>query len=114
MYRYEKIKDFREASPRGRSDGVKIAYRVHGLDPKIFKGLKLEVVMVNGCWSFNEETTGNPIMPASWSGGWTNKNRAGAIALLGDYLSRLSPKAWSVVQSMLDYPLSHLPAVPKP
>ena len=81
-------------------------YRVEGLDNSIFRGLQVAVVKYGERWHAYEATTGGSITPSSWSGGLSNKTRAGVIQIVSHYLSNAPQTMWDRVQAEIDYDLS--------
>lgn len=81
-------------------------YRVRGLDPKIFRGLRVVVARRNNGWFAYEASTGICITPPSWAGGLSNKTRAGILQILSYFLSGISESGWARLQEKLNYQLS--------
>lgn len=86
------------------SYGLK-GYRVRGLDPKIFKGLRVIVVRQSSGWFAYEASTGVSLTPPSWAGGLSNKTRAGIIQILSCFLLSVSESGWARLQEKLNYKL---------
>ena len=55
-------------------DGAAVkGYTVDGLDPRVYRGLRVVLVKRRG-WSAYEATTGLSMMPSSWVGGFSNSD----------------------------------------
>ena len=86
-------------------DGAKVkGYTVDGLDPQIYRGLRVVLVKHRG-WSAHEATTGLSMMPSSWVGGFSNQTRQGALQILTHFLSTAPQSGWQAIQERLDYEL---------
>ena len=75
-----------------------------GLDPQIYRGLRVVLVKHLG-WSAYEATTGLSMMPGSWAGGFSNKTRQGALQIVANFLSTAPQSGWQAIQERLDYEL---------
>ena len=79
-------------------------YGVTGLDPRVYRGLRVVVVKHRG-WNAYEATTGLPMSPTSWVGGFSNQTRQGALQILANRLLDLPQETWDHVQKGLEYEL---------
>ena len=79
-------------------------YAVDGLDPRVYRGLRVVLVKRHG-WSAYEATTGLSMMPSSWAGGFSNQTRQGALQILTHFLSTAPQSGWQAIQERLDYEL---------
>ena len=79
-------------------------YAVDGLDPRVYRGLRVVLVKRHG-WSAYEATTGLKMMPSSWVGGFSNQTRQGALQILTHFLSTAPQSGWQAIQERLDYEL---------
>ena len=81
-------------------------YRVIGLDPCIFRGLRVVVVRCTfgrSAWYAYEATTGRSIMPRSWAGSYSNTTREGLVQILSNHLRNAPQALWDAVQADVDY-----------
>ena len=86
-------------------DGAAVkGYAVDGLDPRVYRGLRVVLVKDRG-WSAYEATTGLSMMPSSWSGSYSNMTRKGALQILTHFLSTAPQSGWQAIQERLDYEL---------
>ena len=86
------------------SYGLK-GYRVRGLDPKVFRGLRVVVARRSSGWFAYEASTGISLTPPSWAGGLSNKTRAGILQILAYCLPNIPESAWEQLQEKLNYKL---------
>ena len=83
-------------------------YRVAGLDPCIFRGLRVVVVRCTfgrRAWYAYEATTGRSIMPRSWAGSYSNTTREGLVQILSNHLRNAPQALWDAGQADVDYNL---------
>lgn len=83
---------------------TRTGYRVHGLDPRIFRGLRVVLVKKHG-WTAYEASTGRSITPGSWAGGQSNKTRMGVLQIVSHFLSNRTETGWAHIERQLDYHL---------
>ena len=79
-------------------------YTVEGLDPSIFRGLKI-ILVKSWDWEAYEATTALSIMPRSYPGGYSNKTRKGTLQIIANHLSSSPEAVWEVIQKRLNYDL---------
>ena len=83
-----------------------VAYAVVGLDPTIFRGLKIIVIKdKRSRWYAYEATTQTTITPTSWEGGLSNATRAGIIQIVANKLRELPEENWEIIQKKIRYQL---------
>ncbi|MXV73439.1 hypothetical protein F4Z99_04070 [Candidatus Poribacteria bacterium] len=87
-----------------------VAYAVVGLDPTVFRGLKIIVIKdkISG-WYAYEATTQITVTPTSWNGGFSNATRAGIIQIVANKLRELPEESWEIIQKKIRYQLKGSP-----
>ena len=94
---------FKKATITIRGKRVK-GYRV--INPgKVFRGLKIFVKRDFNSWYAYEATTGSPLTPSSWAGGYSNHTRAGVIQIIANKFANMSEYYWNCAQKKLNYTL---------
>ena len=95
--------EFKKATIQINGKSVK-GYRVINPD-KVFRGLKIFLKKDFDRWYAYEATTGSPLTPSSWAGGYSNRTRAGVIQIIANKFANMSEYYWNYAQKKLNYTL---------